>query len=210
MVIRYHNLHQGTGISYSLSYFSCFPLISHKKKNIPSKAHAKSFANWYCQLSSYALKDIVWGLWDSQNSVDSVLPAGPAFSWVESVRVSSALPQNYQCAKTSAFTLLSKSNKTFYSCLLCFELSCAKWKTRVIGNYAAGCDIYHRKALGSFWMDVSSWKTTVWNIFVTLSYLCLVTITCWENDGDIVSGQSDEPNFSGPFLGYYKGTQSNH
>ena len=65
MVIRYHNLHQGTCISYSLSCFSCFPLISPKKKNIPSKAHAKSFDNWYCQLSSYALKGIVWGLWDS-------------------------------------------------------------------------------------------------------------------------------------------------
>ena len=31
MVIRYHNFHQGTGISYSLSCFSCFPLISPKK-----------------------------------------------------------------------------------------------------------------------------------------------------------------------------------
>ena len=161
MVIRYHNLHQGTGISYSLSCFSCFPLISPKKES-----SLESLCKIVWQLILPVVKLCVerhsvgtlW-LWESQNSVDSVLPAGPAFSWVESVRVSSALPQNCQCAKTSAFTLLSKSNKTFYSCLLYFDLSCAKWKTRVIGNYATGYGIYHMKALWSFWMDVSSWKT---------------------------------------------------
>ena len=44
--------------------FSSFPLIS-PTKILPWKARAKSSDNWYCQLSCYALKGIVWGLWDS-------------------------------------------------------------------------------------------------------------------------------------------------
>ena len=34
-------------------------------------------------------------------------------------------------------------------------------------------------------------------------------VTFWQDDGVIVSGQNDEPNFSGPFLGYYKGKLRN-
>ena len=44
--------------------FSSFPLIS-PTKILPWKARAKSSDDWYCQLSGYALKGIVWGLWDS-------------------------------------------------------------------------------------------------------------------------------------------------